>query len=1160
MISSPPASNTHTFTDSANVRQWMVEQFRLDLIGPGLEDTRSHTEILPQAPSRWYLTGFLVPLDAPEEQRAGDADAEGDLDSGDDAGGTDDQATPEKGSGRRAWRPSSMGLSFLLKSNTENVDVEVSWGEYKRKVISGPDETGHSSPDVNPGETEHEQWQRTQRIETVAVKVAKVGVSPPIKVPNSNGLVVEALVRPTTIKTEAGESSGKSVSIFLINRKEPNADSKLADEAFVFQVRITIRLAIGFIPRYTLHGLDSNDWDERLADLHYRDVGEYAVGHNTAAEWSILDGVCTEIWSSCAPLTPVNRVVPNLSIPNFALSMETLGQLTNPEEAKQQLSGVVSEYRRWINAQKSSLAELVPRRREIADLVLSEAEGAASRIQDGMERLSQPEVLEAFAIANRAIARAARQRQGQIESQRPDEVSAPRWRPFQLAFLLLNLSGIVEPKHVDREIVDLLFFPTGGGKTEAYLGLAAFTIAYRRITNSGLSGAGLAVLMRYTLRLLTLDQLARAAAVVCALELERQGDVSSPKRLGDWPIEIGLWVGRAATPNRMGQQGEHDPQRLTARTKVRDYKRSSKKPLPVPIRECPWCGTNLVNDSFHLVDDSDQANDARPTNLKLCCVNRNCDFHSSRRALPILTVDESIYRRLPAFLIATVDKFAGMPWTGEISGFFGGADRYDNGGFFGAATPKVGRALERPLLSPDLIIQDELHLISGPLGTMVGLYEAAIDQLCSRILGDKKVRPKIIVSTATVRRAPGQVRALFDRRDTRIFPPPGPNREDSFFAQSLPLEDPGSRHYLGIAVPGGSPKVLFLRSTVTLMAVAETAWKQSKPDAKNPAEPYMTLLAYFNALRELGGARRIIEEEIGPRLRTYDRRLRVGNTTNLRARNVKYEVLELTSRVKTDDVAEARRRLASVFKGRADSDSVDIALATNMISVGLDITRLGLMLVSGQPKTTAEYIQATSRVGRDPEKPGLVVVLLNMNKPRDRSHYERFLGFHSMFYRSVEATSVTPFSPRALDRALAPVAVALARLGLSPFTPSKGAKLAQSLRGDLDSVGESLANRAASYKEQPAREQTEQAAKVRQHVGRILDYWARIAKEVGDAGGDLGYQKEPGVARHLLYEMLDTEPLPPYWKPFRSPRSLRDVEPGVLIKIKTPDGAALSEQ
>src|SRR5207244_4305647 len=153
----------------------------------------------------------------------------------------------------------------------------------------------------------------------------------------------------------------------------------------------------------------------------------------------------------------------------------------------------------------------------------------------------------------------------------------------------------------------------------------------------------------------------------------------------------------------------------------------------------------------------------------------------------------------------------------------------------------------------------------------------------------------------------------------------------------------------------------------------------------------------------------------------------------------------------------AKRRLAQNF---SRDEAADIAIATNMISVGLDITRLGLMVVFGQPKSSAEYIQATSRVGRDSNRPGLVVTLLNIHKPRDRSHYERFVAYHESFYRSVEATSVTPFSPRALDRGLAGTVVALARLGYLPMTPAPDASRILTDKAQLGFVVDVLEKRA----------------------------------------------------------------------------------------------------
>jgi len=606
-------------------------------------------------------------------------------------------------------------------------------------------------------------------------------------------------------------------------------------------------------------------------------------------------------------------------------------------------------------------------------------------------------------------------------------VDAPSWRPFQLAFILMNLPGIVDPHRHDREVVDLLFFPTGGGKTEAYLGLAAFTLVNRRLKNPGYASPGLSVLMRYTLRLLTLDQLSRAARLICALELERHKD---PDSLGPWPFEIGLWVGRAATPNQMGFKGDNNPN--SARSKTIAFQNDDRKPAPIPLENCPWCGEKFKPHSFQLLPNANE-----PTDLRVVCLNRRCDF-TRNQPLPILAVDEPIYRRLPCFLIATVDKFAAMPWTGLVGAFFGRVDRYDQNGFYGPCEKDRGRPLPAPPQPPDLIIQDELHLISGPMGTMVGLYECALDELCSRVIDGKRVRPKIVASTATVRRAENQIQALFNRREVDIFPPPGPDRRDSFFAETHPTGKSNPRLYLGLAAQGRSLKVVMLRTYLALLGATQKAYDADggKKNHNNAADPYMTLLGYFNSLRELGGSRRIVEDEVNTRLTGYVNRKRIGQKDGLFVnRTIAYEVVELTSRVPTNEVSEAKRQLALRFH---DKDRVDVAIATNMISVGLDITRLGLMVVLGQPKTCAEYIQATSRVGRDPDRPGLVVTLLNIHRPRDRSHFERFEVFHQSFYRTVEATSVTPFSPRALDRGLAGTLVALSRLGHAPMTPPKG--------------------------------------------------------------------------------------------------------------------------
>jgi hypothetical protein len=463
---------------------------------------------------------------------------------------------------------------------------------------------------------------------------------------------------------------------------------------------------------------------------------------------------------------------------------------------------------------------------------------------------------------------------------------------------------------------------------------------------------------------------------------------------------------------------------------------------------------------------------------------------------------------------------------------------------------------------PDLIIQDELHLISGPLGTMVGLYETALEGLCSIKAGDTTILPKIVASTATVRRAESQIRALFSRSAVDIFPPPGPDRRDSFFAVTHNTSESNARLYVGIAAQGRSPKVVMLRTYLVLLAAAQKEYSRNakRGDPSNPADPYMTLLGYFNALRELGGARRIVEDEVTNRLQGYATRMRVGEADGLfENRKIAYEVVELTSRVGTDKVADAKRRLSRPF---AEKERVDVAIATNMISVGLDIVRLGLMVMFGQPKTSAEYIQATSRVGRDPQRPGLVVAILNVHKPRDRSHYERFVGYHQSFYRSVEATSVTPFSPRALDRGLAGTLVALARQGHGPMTPARGASCILRERAALEYVVDQLGERARSHAQAEPAIADALRQRVRDRASKLLDEWGSIAEEYRQVGVGLCYQRwETGGGKWLLYPFLDPalDGLHPRHRKFRANRSMRDVEASVNLRVKTMDERDIEE-
>lgn len=1175
---------------SQQIREKLVETVQLDLVGPSNDHDFAH-EFLPQSPQRWYLNGYLVPQAAPEALRKTKDEEITDEAATGSSGDDNDQPEPQ---GQVSYLPSSMGLSVLVGPHVSKITAVLRWGDYvgenegeKDKEIDeeavdkeydeqlAKDQAQIEAAEVLATESSvlsdvivepkplprkpRRGYRRDPREESVTISLEKEDDTKDLELPNSRSLRIVASWRAMPHLASAGVPAGtKTVSVFVVNNRDASGEH-LSFKSIVFQVELELQCEEGFFGRPDLRGAafpDETDTDERIADLHYRDVLEYAVGHGiSTAAFENADGSCNRVSTNWIPSAEVPRVdhADKETIGEVELAMERLGKLTDAAEAELALGPLVKSYRGWIKTQEMSLSHpgLSASQKQTGADLISGAKTAADRIEEGIRLLADPVCLESFRLANRAMDRSARQRFAVQQGKNPKDVEPPRWRAFQLAFILMNLKGLFDPRHASRKLVDLLFFPTGGGKTEAYLGLAAFTLSLRRLQNPGISSAGVTIIMRYTLRLLTLDQLGRAAALMCAMELER----AQNKALGDWPFEIGLWVGSAATPNRMGKRNDDGPGKDdTAYAKLQKFQnKPGRHPAPIPIEECPWCGTRFSPASFHL----EPPGAAEPRDLRVSCDNMHCEFSAANNdaRLPILGVDEPIYRRLPCFLIATVDKFAALPWMGRVGALFGKVDRFDKEGFYGPCDTGKGAALPQGiLLPPDLIIQDELHLISGPLGTVAGIYEIAIEELCRRELGKDQWRlPKIVASTATVRRAEKQIRALFGRQQTAIFPPPGPDRNDSFFARTVPAsaENPG-RLYLGIAAQGRSMKVVLLRTTLALVAGAEQLYKQAGGVSENnPCDPYMTLLGYFNSLRELGGSRRIVEDEVYLQAQSRWKRHRLDPEDTLFCnRWINRIPVELTSREGTDRVAVARRRLAADF---TKPDKVDVALATNMISVGLDIVRLGLMLVFGQPKTSSEYIQATSRVGRAKAKPGLIVTLLNAHKPRDRSHYERFNVYHRTFYRNVEATSVTPFSPRALDRALAGALVGLSRHLLPAMEPASRAGSVQSHLPALQQAVRIFSQRAKIHDVDKAHTQegTDLASHVDALVQELLAKWSKIAQMCQSEGAGLNYQKYEGQrgGDALIRDFLDSDFQfkPEVYRSFRANRSMRDVEPAIDI-------------
>jgi hypothetical protein len=1145
-------TSTHAVSAAAICAD-LVDTLRRDLIGPGPNDKDLATELLTERPSRWYLTGFIAPeisdsssndVDNAEQGVLGeDADGEGEPPPDPVMGGrSEDNGDPDPAAGGRRLQLTSLGLTVLLQTDVAAIEAVVFWGDYQAEPPLPPevlsDDSERPSSDL--------RWRRLPRSVAVRVTVPPDGrPAAEIVVPDSaspqlggGGLTLAFHARSYPVKQPDGSTMMvRALTIILVNRRR-RPGRYFLDVACAFQARLELRCEQGFVPRCDLSGHWSDDPDQRLADLHYHDVAEYAVGRGTSAGWEHEADKVRAVWTDPLPQGVVERVAPNQDIAGVVWEMERLAEAGRAGGAalRQVVEMLPRNYADWLRIQAGGIKDIGGvRRQETATRLMEAMRRARERIEAGINLIVSNDAARlAFIAMNDSVQRAARRRNAQGNGKRLEDQTPPAWRPFQLAFILLNLAGLADKKHPDREVVDLLFFPTGGGKTEAYLGLAAWTIAYRRLGASGKLGAGVTVLMRYTLRLLTLDQLSRAAGVVCALELMRgepEWTENGQSKLGSWPIEIGLYVGSAASPNALGGKGNNGPE--TAVTRIKRYQtQPTKNPAPAPLQACPWCGTAFGPSSFSLAPNAHA-----PQTMEIRCVEPACAF-TGDRPLPIVTVDEAIYRRLPAFLIATVDKFAGLPWIERAGAFFGHVDREDQSGFYGPAEPGIGRRLHNgwSLDPPDLIIQDELHLISGPLGTVAGLYEAAIDHLSRRKSGDGFVRPKIVASTATVRRAERQIQALFDRARTEVFPPPGPDRRDSFFARTVPADQGGARLYVGIAAQGKGPKLVFLRALTTLLAAAMRA--QNAYGAV--ADPYMTALCYFNALRELGGARRIVEDEVRARLTGYGTERRRADPHDQPFADRKIgNPLELTSRVSTDEVARAKQSLELACDGKT---GVDVALATNMISVGLDITRLGLMLVQGQPKTAAEYIQATSRVGRDKDKPGLVLAVLNAHKPRDRMHYEQFRQYHASFYRSVEPTSVTPWAARALDRALVAVVVAIARHLDGALTREQAVAALRNHPAIRQEVRDTLVARA-TVDMRPA---------VGIAVDRLFDGWLEVADQQTAGGDPFRY----GVgAQRLLHDPLDPvlpTLMPPIHREFTAGRSMRDVEATVLLKVCGP--------
>jgi hypothetical protein len=445
-------------------------------------------------------------------------------------------------------------------------------------------------------------------------------------------------------------------------------------------------------------------------------------------------------------------------------------------------------------------------------------------------------------------------------------------------------------------------------------------------------------------------------------------------------------------------------------------------------------------------------------------------------------------------VIATVDKFARPAFEPRAASLFGNVDHHHAiWGYYRLGVPThpegrhssgqpnpVGTANQRtyreivPLDPPALILQDELHLIEGPLGSLVGLYESAVDHLCS----DGEIPVKYIASTATVRQAREQVQSLFDRR-LASFPPSGLSAADNFFldsGESHQLSDgPPGRLYLGIAAPGRGPLTPIVRIWSRLL---QTAWAhRHRPDI----DPFWTLTGYFNAVRELAGARALYRQDIPERVRRIS-----GGALRPLGDDL---AQELSGRTPSTELPLV---LDLLNQGRPDAQ--DALFTTSMFGTGVDVPRLGLMVVNGQPKTTSSYIQATGRVGR--RQGALVVAFLRASRPRDLNHYEFFCGYHQQLHRFVEPVTVMPFAPGAIERAAGPVGVFLLRNqrnSMVQWQENPSAPMMGSVRTTSPEVRALPGILEGRAQRQPGA-RAPRASQVAHKVSVALDRWQQVAR------------------------------------------------------------------
>lgn len=1031
-----------------------------------------------ESPYRKYGAGLLHPVGSPQyitvspEQSAADAtdtlgieakESEASSDATDNDAGYDlidsadiDDATDDfEVTSADVRRPSTMGITFCVNlafdgriivlipqnrrfawqvNNTPPFSLN---GLYENCTRRWTDDQGKQK--------EAPMWRRRPAVlpdTAIIVERSELVAGRPIfknvSMPEGSPIALRVEIFPRQI---GGSPSSWLVTAVLRNKTivDTNRDHR---EAVLYQTYFEIYIEGGKLEKYpeSQRPFSQLDTEEQSLALLYRESSTWGIGHGCAAGWDAQPNQSPDrVYADIMPAVETASMTPDITDGKgnpIQLSMRLLAGLPDNLQGPgwESLTNLSEEYSKWIQLKRNEANSLPANLQTVAIRHLDGCDACLTRINAGIAALrSNQTVRTAFRFANLSMLlqqiSTKQLSKRSLRWNRTNNLVSPEgvylapwtvyqqssessdlgfWRAFQIAFLLMSIEGISDEDSPDREIVDLIWFPTGGGKTEAYLAVMAFYMFHQRllirVVSSDPMRDGTNVLMRYTLRMLTTQQFQRAASLICAMEFLRRnpqqhgmGEISGKR------FSLGLWIGSAASPNDIAQ----------ARKDFGAFRAGNTPGNPLVLTECPWCRAEIgrVSGNAPRGITQNQWNTIRTRGISdvaaegplLHCTDGFCDFGKENWEtwIPVEVIDERIYKNPPSLLIATADKFAMIAYRPAAGAIFGRS--------------LVNNEKQMTHVPPGLIIQDELHLISGPLGTMYALYEGIFERLCSQQMNNGWIKPKLIASTATIRGAADQVKSLYARTHMQLFPSPGLMMGDSFFGSYARGKDNGKNNSL---LPGRIYLGIHANDYGSVLTTQVRAFSSAlfRPYAFAPSarDPWWSLLIFYNSIRELGGAKTLFDSDIRSRLKFLFNR---ENYLSDDRRNLKI-VEELTSRLSQAEIVAMMDKLSTSYESDA-SKVIDACLASNIIEVGVDIARLSLMGIVGQPKTTAQYIQVTGRVGRRWwERPGLILMIYNPSKSRDRSHFEQFHSYHRRLYERVEPTSATPFALSAIQRAL----------------------------------------------------------------------------------------------------------------------------------------------